>query len=145
MSVAARRGPRCAARAPRFPSARVPKGMPAHTLLPVAYGLLVASVAAFVYYIHHMAQAIRAGSVLRSVGNETRAAIERLYPEGIADEPEVPVPALPDRDPEWVIALERTAGVITTVDDGRLLALVEPDETGRLRIVRGFNLPPRVV
>jgi len=30
-------------------------------------------------------------------------------------------------------------------DDGRLLALVEPDETGRLRIVRGFNLPPRVV
>ncbi|WP_329740628.1 tRNA pseudouridine(55) synthase TruB [Dyella sp. A6] len=30
-------------------------------------------------------------------------------------------------------------------DDGRLLALVEPDGTGRLSIVRGFNLPPRTV
>jgi tRNA pseudouridine55 synthase len=28
-------------------------------------------------------------------------------------------------------------------DDGRLLALLELDETGRARILRGFNLPPR--
>jgi tRNA pseudouridine55 synthase len=27
-------------------------------------------------------------------------------------------------------------------DDGRLLALVDQDETGRIRILRGFNLPP---
>jgi tRNA pseudouridine55 synthase len=28
-------------------------------------------------------------------------------------------------------------------DDGRLLALVDQDETGRIRILRGFNLPPK--
>ena len=48
----------------------------------LVYLLLVASVASFVFYIHHMAEAIRAAHVLRSVADETRGAINRLYPEG---------------------------------------------------------------
>jgi uncharacterized membrane protein len=39
----------------------------------VAYGLLLASVGFFVLYIHHMAQAMRAATVIRSVADETRA------------------------------------------------------------------------
>ncbi len=88
-----------------------------------AYGLLVASVGSFVYYIHHMAQAIRATTVLRSVGDETRAAIGRLYPAGIAAEPEASIPALPDRAPDLVVGLERTHGIVTSVDEGRLVRL----------------------
>ena len=61
----------------------------------VAYGLLIASVGSFVFYIHHMAQSIRAATVLRSVADQTRQAIERLYPEGIRDQPDEPPPDLP--------------------------------------------------
>ena len=89
----------------------------------VAYLLLVASVAAFVFYIHHMTQAIRAASVLHSVGDETRGAIDRLYPEGIGDEPEAPVPALPARAADQIVAMDRPPGVITSVDDEQLLSL----------------------
>ena len=89
----------------------------------VAYLLLVASVGAFVYYIHHMAQSIRAVSVLRSVGDETRAAIARLYPEGVGDEPEDAPAALPTRAPDRVLTLEHGPGVITSVDDAQLMVL----------------------
>ena len=89
----------------------------------VAYLLLVASVGAFVFYIHHMAQAIRAVSVLRSVGDETRAAIERLYPDGIDDEPEGQRPGLPARAPDQLIAQEHRPGVITAVDEEHLVAI----------------------
>jgi uncharacterized membrane protein len=89
----------------------------------VAYLLLVASVGAFVYYIHHMAQAIRAVSVLRSVGDETRAAISRQYAEEIGDEPEAKAPALPERIPDHILVLDREPGVVTSVDDDQLAAL----------------------
>lgn len=91
--------------------------------ISVAYLLLVASVAAFVFYIHHMAQAIRAVSVLRSVGAETREAVARLYPEGVGEDPEDPVMALPTRPPDRVVTLDRAPGVVTSVDDEHLLHL----------------------
>ena len=83
----------------------------------VAYLLLVASVGAFVIYIHHMAQSIRAVSVLRSVGAETRRAIARLYPEGAGDDPSDPEVALPVRAPDRMIVTRRAPGVVTSVDD----------------------------
>ena len=89
----------------------------------VAYLLLVASVGAFVFYIHHMAQAIRAVSVLRSVGDETRAAIERLYPDGIDDAPEEQMPGLPARAPDRLLIQERSPGVITAVDEEQVVAI----------------------
>jgi uncharacterized membrane protein len=36
-----------------------------------------------VFFIHHVAQEIRAVKVLARLGEETRAALERLYPEGL--------------------------------------------------------------
>ncbi len=93
----------------------------------VAYGLLIASVLSFVAYIHHMAQAIRATTVIRSVADETRAAIDRLYPEGAAAEAEPPPPELPDRVPDLVVTLDRTHGVITSVDDDRLVGLASEE------------------
>ncbi len=48
----------------------------------VAYLLLLASVGLFVVYIHHMAQAIRAATVLRSVAAETREAIAAALSRG---------------------------------------------------------------
>jgi len=85
-----------------------------------AYLLLITSVAWFIVYIHHMAQAIRAATVLRSVGDETRSAIRRLYPEGVASEPDHAFPGPPDRSPDRVITLDRAPGVVTAVDDEQL-------------------------
>ena len=89
----------------------------------VAFVLVIASVVFFIVYIHHMAQSIRAASVLRSVGDETRSAIGRLYPEGIGDEPTVPPPALPERPADDLLLLDRAPGVITSVDEEALLGL----------------------
>ncbi|MGK2852256.1 MAG: DUF2254 domain-containing protein, partial [Candidatus Limnocylindrales bacterium] len=89
----------------------------------LVYVLLVASVAAFVFYIHHMAEAIRAANVLRSVGDETRDTIGRLYPGGIGEEPIRPVPTLPTRPPEIVVDRERGPGVIIAIDEEALVQL----------------------
>ncbi len=89
----------------------------------VAYLLLVASVGAFVFYIHHMAQAMRAVSVLGSVGDETRAAIDRLYPERIGEEPESPIPGLPARAPDQLAIQEHTPGVLISVDEEQLMEI----------------------
>ncbi len=90
-----------------------------------AYLLLIGSVAFFVVYIHHMAQAIRAVTVLRSVGDETRNAIIRLYPGSVGAEPAAPSAGLPGRDPDEVILLEQAPGVITSVDEATLVRLAE--------------------
>ncbi len=47
---------------------------------------VVVSIGLFIYYIHHMTQAIRPVSVMASVAKETHEAIDRLYPERIAEE-----------------------------------------------------------
>lgn len=82
----------------------------------LVYVFLVASVAAFVFYIHHMAEAIRAANVLHSVADETRVAICRLYPEGIGDQPIYDAPALAERPPDIVLALERGPGVVVAIE-----------------------------
>ena len=123
----------------------------------VAYGLVLASVGLFVVYIHHMAQAIRAATVLRSVADETREAIRRLYPEGVGDEPAVQVPSTPERPPDGVATLDRSPGVITSVDEDALLGVAAehgisvelthmvgdfvPTGAPLLRVWRGSNGP----
>lgn len=98
-------------------------GVPvATTWLGLAFGLL--SVAAFVYYIHHMAQSIRASTVIGHVGAETRASIERLYPESFATEPERSI-APPDREPDQLVQWPHEAGVVTRLDPDRLLEIAE--------------------
>lgn len=86
----------------------------------VAFALLLASVAAFIYYIDHMAHAIRANTVIANIAHETEQAIERLYPEPI----EAPAPEEQRReiaqDAGLVLKAPR-AGVLVSVDDGKLL------------------------
>ncbi len=77
--------------------------------------LAIACVGAFVGFIHHVAQSIRAVVVIRRIGDDTRASLDRMYPEGIGDESDEPLPAL-----AAPISLEvpnpRSAGVLAEVD-----------------------------
>ncbi len=96
----------------------------------VSYLLLIASVGFFIVYIHHMAQAIRAITVLRSVGDETRAAIERLYPDPVRDDPhdEARSTIPPDRLPDLVVTLEdRSPGVVTSIDEPKLAEIARAE------------------
>ena len=87
---------------------------------------------------------------LQQAAGQGDAALERwLLPmeAGLAD---VPVLRLDAARSQAVaqgrqIVLEPSPGpgrCALQADDGRLLALVEVDESGRIRILRGFNLPP---
>jgi len=90
----------------------------------VAFVFLLASVAAFIYYIDHMAHAIRASTVIERIGDETREAIERLYPEGVAEEPAVR-PRLPDAHADDALVEAPHHGSLVDVDEAALRAIAE--------------------
>jgi uncharacterized membrane protein len=90
----------------------------------IAFALLLTSVGAFVYYIDHMAHAIRASTVITRIAAETREAIDRLYPEDAADEEPAPGPASPANDSAQVITAER-AGVLANVDTDAVVRAAE--------------------
>ena len=88
----------------------------------VAIVLAVASVAAFIHYIHHMAHAIQAGTVVRSIGRETRQHLDRIYPQDIGRD------AADGAGP----TVDRAAGAVA--------ALVRADQPGTLKLVDGETL-----
>ena len=82
--------------------------------------LAVACVATFVYFIHHVSQSIRPVNVLARIGDETRAAIEKLYPEGIGDDAGAPL-ALPPTDEPTLLVLHRgRSGVVIAVAEDQI-------------------------
>lgn len=87
----------------------------------IAFALLVASVGAFIYYINHMAHAIRATTVLDSIAAEARQAIDKLYPAELDSEPEA-VPPLPPPASGRLIAAA-SAGILVSVEESGLMKL----------------------
>jgi uncharacterized membrane protein len=51
----------------------------------VSMVLALACVLTFIAFIHHIAQSIRAIVVIRRIGDETRASMDRLYPESVGE------------------------------------------------------------
>ena len=88
--------------------------------------LLLASVVAFIYYIDHMAHAMRASTVIASVAAETRAAIERRYLDPVGSEP---VAALPVRATSATIHGHDRPGVVQAIDVERLCRLATDSDT----------------
>jgi uncharacterized membrane protein len=79
----------------------------------IAFAFVVVDIALFIFYINHMTQRIRAGSVTWEIGNETLATINREYPdpyEGIAAVRVEPATAA------IVVPNSRRGGSITYVD-----------------------------
>jgi len=109
----------------------------------VAFLLLVASVAAFVYYIDHMAHAIRASTVIDNIATETREAIDRLFPDPASSQPDDgPVEGVADLgQPDAVLGSDRP-GVLVAVDESELLAATSaPDRCAELIPVLGDYVP----
>ena len=80
--------------------------------------LLLLSVGVFVGYIHHVATAIQVSSIVRSVGDETRALLDRRVPA------DAPVPGRrPALGPVTGQLDSPSLGVVTSVDEAALVAV----------------------
>ena len=86
----------------------------------VAFGFVLASVAVFLAYIHHIAQSIRAASIIDHIAAETREVLERRHPrDGVG-----PVALGEVRGEVWRVPAVRP-GVLQRVDDEALGRLAE--------------------
>ncbi len=118
----------------------------------IALVLVMAAVLAFVAYIDHMGHSIRPTSVIRAIGDETRAAIDRNYPadaeaEAEADAeadgaPSVDDPLAADVDAAdqdvQLTAWTGHSGYVQALDEGGLLQVAE--RVGRpIRLTMGVG------
>jgi uncharacterized membrane protein len=84
-----------------------------------AFALVVASIFAFVFLVHHVAQSIRAVSIIDAVAAETRASIRANHPiDGTDPLAEAPVPTGP---PAQILTLERPPGALLGIDEDDLV------------------------
>lgn len=90
-----------------------------------AFILLLASIVAFIFYIDHMAHAMRASTVIASVAQETRSAIDRRFPHLVGSQPQADLPVAPIS--ATIVGPDR-AGVLQAVDLDRLSEIAA--ETG---------------
>lgn len=86
----------------------------------MAFGLVLASVVVFLFYIDHIAQSIRAASIVTRIAEETRALLEQRHPSDAVARPSLPRPVTEGRR-----ILADAPGVVQQVDDQALLSLAE--------------------
>ncbi|WP_225413933.1 DUF2254 domain-containing protein [Stigmatella hybrida] len=112
----------------------------------LAVVLSVLSVGAFIYYIHHVSQSIRAVVILTRIGQETRSTLEQVYPEGLGEDAEEALPEKPEGIPSLLIPAANTSGVLVAVDEEQLLSCTrEARVTLALVPMVGDFIPPQGV
>jgi uncharacterized membrane protein len=84
----------------------------------VAYVLIVVCIMVLVLYVHHIGQSLRVASLIDSVGDETRALIDKLYPAHASDTDGRR--EAPDGAPMQVISAPN-AGVLYRIDHDELI------------------------
>lgn len=87
--------------------------------ITVAFMFVLASVVVFLFYIHHIAQSIRAATIITRIGDDTRELLEQRHPAD-ADPAEL---ALPTGTGHEVASV--SLGVVREVDDAVLRRLAE--------------------
>lgn len=101
----------------------------------IAFALLLTSIAAFVWYIDHMAHAIRASTVIANIWSETVSSIERLYPERVGTR--AAEAGWAPSNPPGIVLKSPAAGVVVGVDEAALLEATAGGE-------RVVELVPRI-
>jgi len=88
----------------------------------LAVVLVLLCVCTFIYYIHHVAQSIRAVVVLTRIRDETRQTLERMYPEGVGEDAEEAQVERPEGVPSLLVTNPGHSGVLVVVDQERLFS-----------------------
>jgi uncharacterized membrane protein len=102
--------------------------------LAVFFGFVLAlgGVGALMFFIHHIASSIQASSIIASVAQETIAAIDRLFPEQLGQEPgedDDEQPLGPSAERKWRAVPARRSGYIQSVSNVALVRLARENKT----------------
>lgn len=92
----------------------------------VTVGILLAitNLGILIYFIHHVAISIQATSVIRSVSDELRETIDRLWPDELGDEPpETCEVDMPFEQEQAVAVLAQASGYVDAIEDSLLIRL----------------------
>ena len=108
----------------------------------LAFLFVLASVLVFLAYINHIAQSIRAATILATIADDTRKLIEDRFP----DDEQQPLSTLPMREGPVRPVMAVRPGVVQWIDDTKLANLAQRHEVGieLLRAVGEF-VPQGVV
>lgn len=99
--------------------------------LSVMLGVVLAIVAIgfFIYFIHHISSSIQAAEIADSITRETLAAIDRLFPSEIGEEPDGMVAADMLAGARWYPVPSKEMGYIQSVEPEALLAFARKHDT----------------
>ncbi|MBI1275524.1 DUF2254 domain-containing protein [bacterium] len=113
---------------------RAVNGTKDHQFVPelaITTGIALAmlSLGVLIYFIHHIASSIQAGSVIAKVGDELHYAMHRLYPEELGDDadtvgPNADMPIADFSQPPHVISASQS-NYLQSVDSDRLFELAK--------------------
>ena len=111
--------------------------------LAVFMGLVLAlvSIGVLIFFIHHMATAIQASSIIRHATEETHKAIGRLFPEALGEEagPQQAQDLLRQAGQlRWQPVPARATGYVQSLDEEALLALAR-QLAGVVRLEHGIG------
>ena len=111
--------------------------------LAVAFGVVLAigGISTLIFFIHHIASSIQASSIIASVANETLAAVDRLFPGQLGQDPpdgDGDEALLPLRELHWQSIPAQRNGYIQNVDNAALLRLAREHQT-IVRMERGIG------
>lgn len=111
----------------------------------VLVGLLLAlgGVAALIFFIHHIAESLQTGTIVRHIFHETGKAIDELFPDRFGEPIDDPVKAeaalrYSDEETGWQPILARETGYLQRIDTAGLLRWATRHRVV-LRIERGMG------
>jgi uncharacterized membrane protein len=93
-----------------------------HLSVTAAVALTLLTVAALIYYVHHVSASMQVARITLMVARDLESSIDRLYPDDVGEELEVLVQA-PPLPPEAAEVGSQTSGYIQAIDLDFALAL----------------------
>jgi uncharacterized membrane protein len=93
-----------------------------HLSVTIGTVLAIISIAALIFFIHHIAESIQVATVIGAVGKELDEAVRRLFPAGMGEAADTV--QLPREEPQVIRAT--SAGYVQSIDGDSLLRSVKP-------------------
>lgn len=122
----------------RAPGESSPLGAEAfvpHLAITLALLLALASIAVFIYFIHHVPQSIHVSHVIAGIGRDLEAQIDFLFPDEIGDESLDDDDEVPALLAAGFAARATTAGFLQSIDGDGLIELAKRNDQV-LRLVK---------
>lgn len=91
-----------------------------------------AGIAMLIYFIHHVSQSIQASAILQRIADDTRHAIDHLFPDQLAQEPDAAAAAGAAAPRAWTPIHAKRSGYVVAVDTRSLLELAREGRVVRL-------------